>query len=137
MYEDLKYLVKDSTIPEEAKVVLSVMLKTVSWFPWVFIGVGMLLNNVFFIYWLGFCLFIFGAMIFVLLYMLVMILRVSLPTSADRKESGSNPTEGFSATAFKGIVGNFAFYLFIMVAFVVVKSMGLFDGLFQALLSKL
>lgn len=138
MYDDLQALIKGSNVSDEIKVTLSIITKGVSWFPWVFIGVGIFLNKEFFSYWLAFSLFIFGALIIVLLYMLVMVLHFSL-TEKPRKESSDGEGENVKKTNFpeivmKGIIGNFSFYFFIMAVFVVIKSMDIFDSSFQSVL---
>ena len=143
MYSDLQYLISSSSLTEELKITLLVITRGVTWYPWVFVGIGGLLNKAYFPYWLAFSLFIFGALILVLLYMLVLVVRSAVATEPGTNPSTANGDTGIQAPAkvkgnmLSGIIGNLAFYLFIIVAFAVVKIMGLFDGVFQSMLKSL
>lgn len=138
MFEDLRYLLRDAKLPEPVKIPLTVLIKAVAWFPWVFIGIGILLNREYFFYWLAFFLFLQGILIAALIYVLVLIIRSALPTIGAAEPAGMPAGSGMLNDAIvKGIVGNAAFYLFILAVFVLMKAMGVTDRLWQALLTKI
>ena len=142
MFQELKSAVRDAQVPDTVKLALSVLIKAVTWFPWVFIGIGILLNREYFIYWLGFFLFVEGLLILSLVYVLVIVVRstVSVPMSPAAQAPASTDEklkDKFGDTVLKGVIGNAAFYLFILAALIIVKGMGVFDELWQAILKRI
>jgi hypothetical protein len=131
---DIKY----SKIPETAKYALIVIIKGISSFPWVFFFVGLLLAKEIFFYWFIFFLFVEGLLFAALIYILVLIVKASLKTEygIEQKhnpyiESKSDSVlEGYMKKAKSGIIGNIAFYIFLIGALVVVKFLGIFDAFF-------
>jgi hypothetical protein len=138
MFEDLKYLLKEAKLPEMVKVPLTVLIKAVAWVPWLFVGIGLLLNREYFFYWLAFFLFLEGVLITALIYVLVMVIRSALPTvSMGDQAAASGVSSLLNDAVVKGIIGNAAFYLFILAMFVLLKAMGVTDRLWQALLARI
>ena len=48
MFDDVKYLITNSKLPESLKVSLAILTKSAQWLVWAFIGVGILLNKEYF-----------------------------------------------------------------------------------------
>ncbi len=138
MFDEVKLLIEKSSAPEAVRLALSLVTKLISWLPYAFVGVGLFLNTANFIYWLAFFIFAEGALIAALIYMLLLIVRDAVAvTHKNEPQEDKLASNNFSDTALKGIVGNFAFYLFILVAFIVLKAMGIFDVMFQTTLERL
>lgn len=142
MFNELKDLLKEAALADTVKLPLTILIKAVTWFPWVFVGVGLILNREFFVYWLGFFLFIEGLMIAALVYLLTAVVQTELSNSENRganrsASSDENLAEPLKDTIVKGVFGNAAFYLFILMGFVIVKGMGAFDEIWQTILSSL
>jgi len=109
--QDLKYLLKEAKLPEMVKGPLTVLIKGVAWVPWLFDGIGLLLNREYFFFWLAFFLFLEGVLITAPIYVLVMVIRSALPTvSAGDQARASNVSSLLNDAVVKGIVGNAAFY---------------------------
>lgn len=138
MFDDLTYLLKEPKLPEAVKVALTVLLKAVAWFPWLFIGVGLLVNREYFFYWLAFFVFLEGVLITALIYVLVLMIRRALSTlPAGSPTAVARPSWGVNDAVVKGLIGNVAFYLFILAGFVLLKAMGITDQLWQGLLARI
>lgn len=142
MFNDLEYVLRHADLADTIKLPLTILIKAVGWFPWVFVGVGLILSRDFFIYWLGFFLFIEGLLLAALVYLLVAVVQTELANSenpnANRSTSSDeNSAEPMKDVIVKGVLGNVAFYLFILMVFVVAKGMGMFDEIWQTILSRL
>ena len=142
MFDELKTLLKEAELTDTVKLPLTILIKAVGWFPWVFVGVGLVLNREFFIYWLGFFIFVEGLLVVALVYLLVAVVQAELSNSQVRSagrstSSDENSAESLKAVIAKGVLGNTAFYLFILTVFVIAKGIGAFDEIWQAILSRL
>ena len=138
MFDDLDRAVSDGKIPDSLKLATKIVLKGISWFPWVFFFVGTILKAEFFVYWLAFFLFVEGALVVVLLQLVVLLAKLgaqdprvgSMPENPETNSAGTTP-RSVKEAIHGGIVGNVAFYLFLIVIFIVVKLTGLLDGAVQ------
>ena len=97
MFNELKYLLEEAELPDTVKLPLTILIKAVAWFPWVFVGVGLVLSRDFFIYWLGFFLFIEGLLVAALVYLLVAVVQTELSSSEHHSASRSTSSDDNSA----------------------------------------
>ena len=139
MFDDLKFLIERSDLPDSAKIALAILTKAISWLPWAFVGVGFLIKLEFFTYWLAFFVFIEGSLFVALMYLLVLLVRASItspspgPPPPHDTTSRKHPSPKIIDTAKQGVIGNFAFYAFILAVFIVMKGMGLVDAAIAAI----
>lgn len=143
MFDDLKRVIDNESLPISAKVALSVVIKAISWLPWVFVGIGWLLNKEYFIYWLAFFISVEAILFFALIYILVLLVRHSLAIEWNNRQENDESSEnrpksrnrGVAEAAIEGVIGNIAFYIVIIGAFIVLKLTGIVDIGIQALVS--
>lgn len=133
----IREALEKSKVPEPVRLSLTIATKAAEWLPWVFFFFGLILNQQNFQYWLAFFLFAEGSLLATIIYILLLIVRDSLSAARSTNTPDEKAAaEKFSDTALKGVIVNFAFYLFIFACFVVIKGMGLFDLLFQSAVEK-
>ena len=137
MFDDLRYLINSSKLPDTTKVPLTIAVKAVAWLPWLFVGISLLLTREYFVYWFAIFAFLEGFMLLTLVYLLVAVLRQGQPADPASGSEASQATNTLGGAVLKGVLGNAAFYLFILIAFVLVKAMGTFDGLWRTLMGRL
>lgn len=130
MFDDVKYLIEKTTLPESVKTSLSVLTRAISWLPWVFIGIGLLLKLEYFIYWLGFFIFIEGLLFIALVYTLIQSIKCEIGDS-EIKKTNSTIKSTLKEGIIKGVLGNVFFYLIFIVLFVILKAMGIIDKLIK------
>ncbi|HOE00183.1 MAG TPA: hypothetical protein PLT12_05505 [Kiritimatiellia bacterium] len=138
MWLDIKYEIEKSQAPEIVKLSLNIVTKAISWFPWIFVVIGFFLPGSYFTLWLGFFLLVEGGLILALIYMLVLLVHDTLthPPTGPISPEERREKESLAQAALKGIIGNIAFYIFILVAFIVIKSMGITDKITGIFLNK-
>jgi hypothetical protein len=142
MFDDLKYTIEKSGLPNSFKLALSVFIKAIGWFAWAFVIIGTLLDSKYFPYWLAFFMVVEGVLFGALIYVLVLAARSSVTNKTTEEISTTNNTQNGSQSpvmksALHGIVGNIAFYFFIIAVFVLLKSMGVFDAFLDTVYQKL
>jgi hypothetical protein len=102
----------------------------------------------FFPYWLGFFVFVEGGLFLALVYVLVLTVRHSLAIGSletkiqaqpedESEERDTSESKNILKMAFEGIIGNTAFYLFMVVALIVFKLTGVVDAVIDAILVRL
>src|SRR5688500_5760855 len=87
MFDDLKYILEKAEVSTQVKVALTVITKAISWFPWVFVGIGMLMKLDYFIYWLWFFMIMEGLLLIAMTYILVLMTKNSLEKGVRGKSS--------------------------------------------------
>ena len=142
---DLKKIIETAEMPGTVKVAITTVTKAISWLPWPFVIIGSLMKIEYFFYWLAFFIVIEGALFLALIYMLVLSVKYAFqietqypnepaiedaPLSAKKKEATFEWVK-------QGVIGNIAFYLFMVGAFIILKGMGYVDALFKAILDTL
>lgn len=141
MFDDLKSMLEKADIPTTVRVALTVITKAVSWFPWVFVGIGLFLRGEYFLYWLVFFMVIEGVLLIALVYMLVLLVRYSMQVGETSQQndqaklpgSASKSTNGLVNMSLSGVVGNAAFYLVLFAAIVLLKVTGVVDSVLDAI----
>jgi len=139
--------IKHSNIPETTKYVLIIIIKGISWFPWVFFFIGLFLTEDIFFYWFLFFLVIEGSLVLGLIYILVLIVKASInenrikdEVESDKKKVNSKADSilnRYLNRAKSGIIGNLAFYIVIILSLVVLKFMGIFDSFFREVIESI
>ena len=136
MFDEIESLIKSSKLPDGTKTALAILTSAIKWLPWPFVGIGLLIKINFFPYWLGFFIFTESVLFLTLIYILVNISKRELGID-DRQDltSDSNPNHSFFKSIKDGITGNIGFYLFIILGFIILKFLGVFEGLFSNFLN--
>jgi len=135
MFDEVKYLIKDAAIPGSIKITLSLITKSISWFPYVFVGIGILLNNQFFIYWLGFFILIEGILFMTLIYVLILTIKYDLKLKNPKKHE--NLVNKIITTACdKGLIKVFI-GLALIILYIIIKLLGIPDEIFKTIITKL
>ncbi len=127
MFDELKNLIDESDIPHAVKISLLIISKAVSWMPWVFVIIGLMLDLKYFIYWLIFFIFIEGFLLVSLVYILIQITNFSLDTGKHKQRTKRSENSLLSKSV-DGIIGNAAWYLLIIVALIFTKLTGVADN---------
>lgn len=130
MFDEIESLINSSKLPDGTRIILIVITSAIRWLIWPFVGIGILLSNAFFPYWLGFFIFIESVLFLSLVYILIGIAKYELNLKVRKKDKDLRP---MNANIFKnireGIIGNLGFYLFIAIAFIILKLLGTFNNL--------
>ena len=132
MFEDIKDLVKNSNIPEIIKIIIIVIIRCITWFVWAFIGIGILIKNEFFIYLLLFFIFIEAFLVIALITVLISSIKyfLNIPNNEPDKYEKTEIRKSTLVDKIRdGIIGNSAFYVFLIIVFIIVKIIGGFDGI--------
>jgi len=135
MFDEIESLIKSSKLPDGTKTALAILTSAIKWMPWPFVGIGLLIKINFFPYWLGFFILIESILFLTLIYLLVNISRRELGINdvKNQTEEKLNQDKHFFKSIKDGITGNIGFYLFIILGFIILKFLGVFEGLFNEL----
>lgn len=132
MFDEIESLINSSKLPDGTKTALAILTSAIKWLPWPFVGIGLLIKIDFFPYWLGFFILAESTLFLTLIYILVNISKRELGVD-DRQDkvNDSNPNHSFVTSIRDGITGNIGFYLFVILGFIILKFLGVFEGLFN------
>lgn len=142
MFDDLKYTIEKSDLPNSFKIALSVFTKAIGWFAWTFVIIGSFLSTKYFPYWLAFFIIIEGLLFGALIYVLILAVKNSITGNVANEIAAtskvlSGQEQPVMKSALQGIIGNIAFYFFIIAVFILLKSMGVFDTFLSSVYQKL
>jgi len=130
MFDDIKYLIEKTTLPESIKISLSVIIRAITWLIWAFVGVGLLLDSKYFIYWIAFFIFIEGMLFIALIF--VLIQSIKYETGKNETREIKTPTKNTLRDGIiKGVLGNVFFYLLFLIFFIILKAMGIIDNFME------
>lgn len=132
MFDEIESLINSSKLPDGTKTALAILTSAIKWLPWPFLGIGLLIKIDFFLYWLGFFILAESMLFLTLVYILVIISKRELKTDDHQdKIINSSSDHSFFKSIKDGITGNIGFYLFVILGFVILKFLGVFEGLFN------
>lgn len=131
MFDEIESLINSSKLPSGTRTTLAVITSAIRWLIWPFIGIGLLLDNQFFPYWLGFFIFVESILFLTLVYILVNIAKYELGSKFTEKAKVTHEQKTIFKSIKDGIIGNLGFYLFLVVGFIILKLLGVLDNLFK------
>lgn len=134
MFDEIESLIKSSKLPDGTKTALAILTSAIKWMPWPFVGIGLLIKIDFFPYWLGFFILVESMLFLTLIYILINISKRELGiNNGTNRISDSNQSHSFFKSIKDGITGNISFYLFLIFGFIILKFLGIFEGLLNSL----
>ena len=137
MISDLDEFIQKADVPSSTKLFIALTLRAISWLAWAFVCVGWFLRHDFLPYWFAIFVMMEGIFFFLLIFVLIRLLpRVPEgPSTEGQVSAPDGRANGLTQAALKGIVGNSAFYLFILALLLLLKAVGGFDKLFRLLVA--
>lgn len=128
MFEEIRDILKEEKeIPFYLNVPFLIASQFLSWFVWVFVGVGILLSDKYFPYWFGFVLAILALYFIFILIALFKVLQHTTTSSQGEKNENNKALKRIMDAGFNGVIGSLAFYVVVFLILWLLKSMGVVD----------
>lgn len=134
MFDEIRDALKEEKMPYHLRVPFLIASGFLKWFVWVFVGVGLLLNKEYFLYWFVFGIIVFSAFLIFIIVALSKILKLASSKRFQDKNEAVSFFKKVLDGGFNGVIGTISFYVFVYFALWFIKITGIVDQILSKII---